>query len=502
MTPITDEAKHSAAHVLAQAVQRIYPKVKIGIGPVNREGFYYDFDLGDKKLTPEKIDLEEIEQEIKKIILENLPFKQVTMAKNAALNYMLQKGQIYKSELINIVPEDEISFFKTGEDFIDVCRGPHLSSTGDLGPIILTKVSQTNWNEDENRPAMIRISGKTFYNEEELASYKSMEEEKRKRSFLSILKNVGLANKDGRLNILGTKYLEKVTLELNKKLGITSNLHTDFFEKSANTEEFLNTLKGIDFQVQRPKEKTALKVSGKTVLASQPLKDSVSDQITYFAAVYCKESEIFLHTSLIEEFLSEINFENNNVYAEIEYKDSDNSLFAAISGVLQNRYISHDRVITDSEDIILRINVADELNRQWKLAEIRISLNGDKSLMLLTLPLINYIAFHLESNPVFTRTYYDIFLIPIARKFESYAFDLAEELSKKGFVTKVLKNTRSLKHRIHQSYKHNVRYTMLLGGKEVQNNSVSLRTIEEDIGLVSNEELISYLENLDNEIGA
>jgi hypothetical protein len=494
MTPITDEAKHSAAHVLAQAVQRIYPKVKIGIGPVNREGFYYDFDLGDKKITTDKIDIAEIEQEIKKIILENLPFKQVTMAKNAALNYMLQKGQIYKSEIINIVPEDEISFFKTGEEFIDVCRGPHLTSTGELGPVILTKVSEVNWNDDKNRPSMIRIYGKTFYNEEELTDYKRMEEEKLKRSFTSILKNVGLANKDGQFNILGLKYIEKVTLDLNKALDIGSNLHTDILEKHANNAELIKKLSNMNFQVQRPKEKTALKVSGKTLLADQSLKDGVSDQLTYFVAVYCKEAEIFLHTGIIESFLDQINFENNNVNAEIAYKDSDNSLFAAISGVLQNRYISHDRIITETNDIVLRINVTDELNRQWRLAEVRILLNGDKSIMLFTLPLMNYIAFHLESNPNFTKTYYDIFLIPIARKFESYAFDLADELSSKGFVTKVLKNTRSLKHRIHQSYKHNVKYTMLLGAKEVQNNSVSLRTIEEDIGLVSNEELISYLE--------
>ncbi len=501
MTPITDEAKHSAAHILAQAVQRVYPKVKIGIGPVTKDGFYYDFDLGDKKITPETIDLPEIEQEIKKIILENLPFKQVVMPKETALNYMLQMGQIYKSELINVVPDDSISFFKTGDEFIDVCRGPHIAYTGDIGPIILTKVISTFWNEDPKRPPMIRIYGKTFYNEDEVSDYRSKEEQKSKKSYLNTLKNFGMASKEGNINILGLKYIEKVSDDLSKKLGIYSNLRTDIFGIHENTQSVLADLESKAFTIQRAKEKSHLKTAGKTLIKNLPLKDSLEDQITYFHVTYCKEQDLFLNIGFIENFLDQVNFENNNVTAEIEFNDAENSVFRAISGILQNKYISHDRVITESKEILVRINVLDELDREWKLAEVRIRFNGDKSIMLFTLPLLNYIAFQVESNPSFPKSYYDVYLIPTDKKFESYSFELADELSQKGFVTKVLKNTSSLKKRIRKSYIDSVKYTLLLGAKEVSNSSISLRSIEEDIGLVKNEELISYLEKLDEQIG-
>ncbi len=502
MTPITDEAKHSAAHILAHAVQRVYPKVKIGVGPVTKEGFYYDFDLGDKKITPENIDLSEIEQEIKKIVLENLPFKQVQMPKETALNYMLQMGQIYKSELINIVQEETISFFKTGDEFVDVCRGPHVAYTGDVGPIILTKVISTFWNEDPKRPPMIRIYGKTFYNEDEVADYRSKEEQKGKKSYINILKSYGMADKQGNLNILGLKYVEKASDDLSKKLGIFSNLRTDLINSHDSFKSLMQDLESKSYVIQRPKEKSFLKTAGKTIVRAQQLKDSKADQITYFHVTYSKEQDLFLNIGFIESFLDQINFENNNVVAEVEFSDPENSVFQAISGILQNKYISHDRIITESTELLVRINVIDELDREWKIAEIRIKLSGDKSIMLFTLPLINYVAFQLESNPTFPRTYYDVFLIPTDRKFESYSFELAEELSRKGFITRVLKNTRSLKARIAKSYRDNIRYTLLLGAKEVSNNSISLRSIEEEIGLVKNEELISYLEKLDNEIGA
>src|SRR5260221_5402666 len=158
---VSDQQKHSAAHVLALAVSRIYGNVKIGVGPVTKDGFYYDLDVSQ---DIKQIDLKKIEEEINNILQQNLKFQQIILPREEAINMLLQRGQIYKAELVKAIPDQEISFFKIGDEFIDLCRGPHVYSTNQIGLIILTGIENTHWNEDPTRPIMIRISGKVFNN--------------------------------------------------------------------------------------------------------------------------------------------------------------------------------------------------------------------------------------------------------------------------------------------------------------------------------------------------
>ena len=168
--------RHTAAHIMAQAVQHLYPDARFAIGPAIENGFYYDFDR-EESFTPE--DLEKIEAEMKRIIKENLPLKRFVLSKEEALKKMA--GEPYKVELIENLPEgEEISFYSQG-DFCDLCAGPHLPSTGGVKAIKLTSVTGAYWRGDSSRKMLQRIYGTAFTKKSDLDEYLHMLEEAKKR---------------------------------------------------------------------------------------------------------------------------------------------------------------------------------------------------------------------------------------------------------------------------------------------------------------------------------
>lgn len=173
-----EKMRHSFSHVLAHAVLRLYPEAKLGIGPAIENGFYYDFDL-PKQLTPK--DLQKIEKEMRKIVEENQPFQQIFLPREEAMDVLHQQGQLYKTELLNEIPDDNVSFYKTGDEFMDMCRGPHVASTGKLGSFKLMNVAGAYWRGDEKRPQMQRIYGVAFKTKAELEKHLENLEEMKKR---------------------------------------------------------------------------------------------------------------------------------------------------------------------------------------------------------------------------------------------------------------------------------------------------------------------------------
>ena len=169
--------RHSCSHVLAQAVKHLFPHVKLAIGPAIDNGFYYDFDCGDKPLTAEHF--EAIEAEMKAIIKANLKIERFTLPRAEALELM--KDEPYKIELINDLPEDEeLSFYKQG-DFTDLCAGPHVSYTKKIKAFKLTSATGAYWRGDSSRKMLTRIYGTAFLNKEDLESYLVAQEEAKKR---------------------------------------------------------------------------------------------------------------------------------------------------------------------------------------------------------------------------------------------------------------------------------------------------------------------------------
>ena len=189
--------RHSAAHVLAQAVKRLFPQAKLAIGPPIEEGFYYDFDVPEP-FTPE--DLQRIEQEMKKIVKENHPFERLEVSREEARRMLEEADEPYKLEILNELEEDEtISFYKDGE-FVDLCRGPHVPRTGLVKHFKLLDVAGAYWRGDESRKMLQRIYGTAFYKKEDLEAFLKQREEAAKRDhrklgrqleLFSIEENVG-----------------------------------------------------------------------------------------------------------------------------------------------------------------------------------------------------------------------------------------------------------------------------------------------------------------------
>ena len=181
--------RHTASHVLAQAVKRLYPDTKLAIGPSIKDGFYYDFDR-DHPFTEEE--LAALEAEMKKITKENLKMERFTLARPEAIALMEEKGEPYKVELINDLPEDaELSFFKQG-DFVDLCAGPHVTYTSAVKAFKLTSVAGAYWRGSEKNKMLTRIYGTAFANKTELEEYLTRMEEAKKRDHRKLGKELGL----------------------------------------------------------------------------------------------------------------------------------------------------------------------------------------------------------------------------------------------------------------------------------------------------------------------
>ena len=181
--------RHTASHVLAQAVKRLYPETKLAIGPAIDDGFYYDFDR-EGGFTPD--DLEKLEAEMKKIVKENLALKPFVLPRDEAIKFMQEKGEPYKVELIEDLPEGEtISFYQQG-DFVDLCAGPHILYTKGIKAFKLTSIAGAYWRGSEKNKMLTRIYGTAFAKKEDLEAYVTMMEEAKKRDHRKLGKELGL----------------------------------------------------------------------------------------------------------------------------------------------------------------------------------------------------------------------------------------------------------------------------------------------------------------------
>ncbi|EAY57931.1 MAG: Threonyl-tRNA synthetase [Leptospirillum rubarum] len=181
--------RHSAAHTLAQAVKKLYPSAQVGVGPATEEGFYYDFRY-ERPFTPE--DLERIENEMKSLIRSSLPIVRKPVSRGEAEKLFRERNEPFKLELIQGIPEDaEITVYEQGE-FVDLCRGPHVSSTGEIPAVRLLSTSSAYWKGVESNPSLQRIYGTAFHSEKELEEYLRQQEEIQRRDHRKLGRELGL----------------------------------------------------------------------------------------------------------------------------------------------------------------------------------------------------------------------------------------------------------------------------------------------------------------------
>ena len=181
--------RHTASHILAQAVKRLWPEAKLAIGPAIDKGFYYDIDM-EHTLTPE--DLGKIEKEMSRIVKENLPITKSIMPRQEAIEFFKSKNEDYKVELIQDLPEDAIISCYSQGDFIDLCAGPHVASTGKVKAFKLQSIAGVYWRGDEKNKMLQRIYGTAFEKKEELDAYLHLLEEAAKRDHRKLGKELGL----------------------------------------------------------------------------------------------------------------------------------------------------------------------------------------------------------------------------------------------------------------------------------------------------------------------
>ena len=181
--------RHTASHIMAQAIQHIWPEAKFAIGPAIDNGFYYDIDI-DHRFTEE--DFPAIQKEMKRIIKQNLPLERTEVSREEALKFFADRNQDYKVELINDLPEDAVISMYTQGDFTDLCAGPHMDSTGQIAAVKLMSVAGAYWRGDSNRAMLQRIYATAFPSQEELDAYVNMLEEAKKRDHRKIGKEMKL----------------------------------------------------------------------------------------------------------------------------------------------------------------------------------------------------------------------------------------------------------------------------------------------------------------------
>ncbi len=180
--------RHTASHILAQAVKELFPEAKLGIGPPTEDGFYYDISY-ERPFTEE--DLKKIEKKVKEIIKKRLSLEREELSKEEATKLFKELGEVFKLELIKEIPEEVVSIYRQG-DFVDLCKGPHVLSTGDVKAVKLLSVSGAYWKGDERNPMLWRIYGTAFFSKDELKVYLERLEEIKKRDHRKLGKELGL----------------------------------------------------------------------------------------------------------------------------------------------------------------------------------------------------------------------------------------------------------------------------------------------------------------------
>ncbi len=184
-----DKLRHSCSHIMAQAVKELWPEIKVTIGPAIENGFYYDFD---KKEPFSDDDLMKITKKMRQIIERKPAFTQSLMDRNEAIKMFSDMGETYKVELINGIPDEKVSIYKTGNEWFDLCKGPHVSDAGQIKGFKLLSVAGAYWRGDESKPMLQRIYGTAFFSQKELDDYLKMLEEAQKRDHRKIATQLDL----------------------------------------------------------------------------------------------------------------------------------------------------------------------------------------------------------------------------------------------------------------------------------------------------------------------
>ena len=559
---------HTCSHILAQAVKRLYPEVKLAIGPSIDEGFYYDMD-SPFPFTPEI--MEKIEGEMRKICKEKLKLERFELPREEALRFMEEKGEPYKVELINDLPADaHISFYRQGE-FTDLCAGPHLDSTGRVkgNAIKLTACNAAYWRGDSNRETLQRIYGIAFPKKDELDAYLQRIEEAKKRDHRKLGKELGLftllEEGPGFPFFLPKGMVLRNTLldywrAVHKKYGYMEistpiMLNRQLWERSGHWDHYKNNMyttviDDVDFAV-----KPMNCPGGMLVYASEPHsykelplrmgeiglvhRHELSGALHGLFRVRCfsqDDAHVFMTRDQMQDVIQETVRLFDEVYSTFglsytielstmpedhigtveEWERNQDILKAAITAM------GKDFVINEGDGAFygpkLDFHLADSLGRTWQCGTIQLDSqlperfeleytgeDGQKHrpVMIHRVVLgsierfIGVITEHFAGAFPTWLSPVQVKLLPITDRAAAYADQVAAALDAAGFRVETDHRNEKIGKKIREAQLEKVPYMLVVGDKEAEDGTVSVRhRAEGDLGVMSQADFIAMLRDV------
>jgi threonyl-tRNA synthetase len=569
-----EKIRHTLSHILAHAVLNLYPDTKLGIGPAIENGYYYDFDF--KKPISEDI-LPKIEEEMKNIIDKNLPLMKIMKSREEAIKFFEDSGQIYKLDLINNIPEENFSFYATGDnEFIDLCRGPHIESTGGIKAFKLTKIAGAYWKGDEKNKMLTRIYGVAFESKKELREYENMIEEAMKRDHRKLGKSLDLFSfhEEGPGFVFwhprGLKTREKLieywrevhkgegyeevrtpamlTIDSWRRSGhLDSYIDKIYFAKTHDSEEMNYAIKpmncngGIliyktsqksyrDLPIRMGELGTVYRYEGSgEIHGLMRVRELTQDD----AHIYCREDQIKQELknviSLCLRMYKTFDLEIEHIELSTRPDKSIGSDEAwekaesTMKEVLKEEKI--DFLINEGDGAFygpkFDFHLKDCIGRTWQCATIQLDFAQPENFDL------TYVNEEGEKiRPVMIhRTIYgsierflgiilenyagklplwlapdQISIVPIAERHLEYAEELKNKLRDSGFTTVIMYDNDTMQSRIRESEIQKIPYILVVGDKEEETQTVSVRPVgKKELGIMKLEEFTKLLKEELNE---
>lgn len=555
---------HTTAHILAQAVKRLYPDTKCAIGPAIKEGFYYDFEF-NFEFSADRF--EEIEREMKQIVKENLQLRHFTMSREDALAMMEEKGEPFKTELIQELPEsEELSFYKQGE-YVELCAGPHLAYTSAVKAFKLLSVAGAYWRGDEKNKMLTRIYGTSFPNSEMLDAYLKQIEEAKKRDHRKLGRELGLFTlleegpgfpfflpKGMILKNLLIDYWRKIhTREGYVEISTPIMLNRQLWETSGHWEHYrenmyVTVIDDTDFAIkpmncpggmlvykQEPHSYRDLPMrvgelglihrnekSG-TLHGLMRVRCCTQDDAHIFMTKEQIQDEIIKVVRLIDEVYLKFGFKyhvelstrpENSIGSDEDWEMATNSLKNALDS------LDLEYVINEGDGAFygpkIDFHLEDSIGRTWQCGTIQLDFqlpqrfeaeyigkDGEKHRPIMIHRvvfgsverfmgiLIEHFAgkFPLWLSPV------QVKILAVSDKSVDYAKKVQEALKKEGVRCEMDGRDEKIGYKIRNARMERIPYILVVGEKEEENNSVSVRKREEgDLGNMPIHHFINILQ--------
>ena len=536
--------RHTASHILAQAVKRLWPEAKLAIGPAIDKGFYYDIDM-EHTLTPE--DLGKIEKEMSRIVKENLPITKSVMSRQEAIEFFKSKNEDYKVELIEDLPEDAVISCYAQGDFIDLCAGPHVASTGKVKAFKLQSIAGAYWRGDEKNKMLQRIYGTAFEKKEELDAYLHMLEEAAKRDHRKLGKELGLfvIKEEGPgfpfflpkgmalRNELENFWREvhhdfeydeiRTPIILNKQLWETSghwehyreNMYTTIIDDEEYAIKPMNCPGGIlvyqnEMHSYRdlPLRYAELGLVHRHELSGAlhglfRVRAFTQDDAHVFMLPEQMQSELMKVIELFDRIYSQFGLK---YHVELSTKPDnamgDDAIWEAATEALRNAIEAKgiDYVINPGDGAFygpkLDYHIEDSLGRTWQCGTIQLDMNlperfnveyiGEDSQKHRTIMIHRACFGSMERFiGILTEHYAGAFptwmapvqvkVLPISEKHVKYANQLAKQMRHDYVRVEVDDRNEKIGYKIRQAQMEKVPYMLVVGDKEMEDNSVNVR---------------------------